>query len=1103
MKNFDFLKDTANFADLYGYCNSAEVNQLADPEKSALSSRKALEYTVRLIYNIKGLSIPERSSLFELVEGESFKSFINDAKLMMALHYIRKVGNAAAHTGKVTKKESFFCVLNLHTFVAAVLTKLEVVEAVPLFNKDFLQSKSEPHVLPQAMPKSEAEPLVSLQGKLSEKDTLLAKLPEYFTEAETRRYYIDQLLSEAGWELLEHPGAIVAAKAGIEIMLEGMPNSEGIGFADYVLFGRDGTPLAVVEAKKTSVDPIKGSHQAALYADCLEKKYGVRPIIYYTNGYEIKMVDELGYPPRRVFGFHTLAELELYIQRKDRGKITDLKISDKITNRYYQKQAITAVCDHFNSMHRRALLVMATGTGKTRVSISLVDVLMRNQWVKNVLFLADRTGLVRQAKRNFTKLLPSATVCVLSDGGSKPDLNARVMFSTYQTMINYIDSEEKDFSIGRFDLIIIDEAHRSIFNKYASIFDYFDAMLVGLTATPREEVARSTYDVFEMEQGVPNFSYDLETAVADHFLVKYRGFSRESNVIKRGIKYANLSNEEKDQLEKVWDYEAATQEETVDPQPRDIESVEIFKYIFNVDTIDKVLNDLINNGLKVQGGERIGKTIIFASNHLHAKLIVERFQLLYPSFGSDLCVLVDNYVVYAHDLIDRFEIRDKDPQIAVSVDMLDTGIDVPDVLNLVFFKVVKSKIKFMQMIGRGTRLSPNVFGPGIDKKEFYIFDYCGNFDYFSVFENNAEPQNTVSLTTQLFNLRASMVQALQALTYQEDVFAKELCDNLKLLLMDQVCQLNTHRIDVRRERSFVDKYRVAKSWQFLSKVDVLDLMHHLAPLMTPTTEDEGAKRFDLILLQLELSLLEKTKTDSRYQSKVVRLARLLEAKPTIPQIKEKISTIQAVQTDVFWKNVSLDSLERVRLDLRDLMKFLKGDSNETFTVDIEDEVVALKEFSTIHGVLTYKQRVLEYLSENKENPVLQKIHKLEQLTHNDILQLEAILWKQLGTKSSYDEHVSNSFSGGNVAVFIRSMIGIDRSVAMLKFSEFLSLNELNSKQQEYLNTILTYVSENGDITSSTIINDSPFDRFDWSVFGEHVSGVSKFVETVHQVVSAC
>jgi len=585
-------------------------------------------------------------------------------------------------------------------------------------------------------------------------------------------------------------------------------------------------------------------------------------------------------------------------------------------------------------------------------------------------------------------------------------------------------------------------------------------------------------------------------------LVNYRGFSRQSSVIKRGIKYADLSKDEKDQLEKVWDYEAATQEDVVDPQPRDIESVEIFKYIFNVDTIDKVLNDLINNGLKVQGGERIGKTIIFAFNHEHAKLIVERFHKLYPSFGPDLCVLVDNYVVYAHDLILKFEIRDKDPQIAVSVDMLDTGIDVPDVLNLVFFKVVKSKIKFMQMIGRGTRLSPDVFGPGDDKKEFYIFDYCGNFDYFSVHENDAEPQNTVSLTTQLFNLRASMVQALQTLTYQEDAFAKELCENLKVILMDQVCQLNTNRIDVRRERSYVDKYRVAVSWQFLSKVDVLDLMHHLAPLMTPTTEDEGAKRFDLMLLQLELSLLDKTKSGSRFQIKVVRLARLLEAKPTIPQIKEKISTIQAVQTEVFWKNVSLDTLERVRLDLRDLMKFLKGDDHETFTVDIEDEIVALKEFSTMHGILTYKQRVLEYLSENKVNPVLQKIHKLEQLSHNDILQLEEILWKQLGSKASYDEQVANTFSGGNVAVFIRSMIGIDRKAAMEKFSEFMSLNELNSLQQEYLNTILTYVSENGDITSSTIINDSPFDRFDWSVFGEHAGGVSKFVEAVHKVVSA-
>ena len=393
--------------------------------------------------------------------------------------------------------------------------------------------------------------------------------------------------------------------------------------------------------------------------------------------------------------------------------------------------AIKAVCEHYNAMHRKGLLVMATGTGKTRVAISLVDVLKRNDWVKNVLFLADRTSLVSQVHRNFVKLLPNETTTVLNEDGDI-DMNARIVFSTYQTMIGYVDTEKKPFSVGHFDLIIIDEAHRSIFGKFAAIFNYFDSMLIGLTATPRDEVDKSTYDIFEMEEGCPNYAYELEEAVADGYLVNYRGFKRGSMMLENGIKYNDLSDRDKEQLEQVWEYEDTLKEldPNADTRGRDILSNEMFKYIYNGDTVDKVLQDLMENGLKVQSGERIGKTIIFAFNHKYAELILRRFYELYPEYGSDFCALIDNYVTYAHDLIEKFEIRNGNPQITVSVDMLDTGIDVPDVLNLVFFKPVKSKIKFMQMIGRGTRLSEDIFGAGQNKECFYIFDWCNNFEFF-------------------------------------------------------------------------------------------------------------------------------------------------------------------------------------------------------------------------------------------------------------------------------------------------------------------------------------------------------------------------------------
>jgi len=1102
MRNFDFLKDSTDFANLYLFCNDAEINQQSDPNKSALSARQALEYMVKSIYLLKNLEIRERASLFELVTGEEFQLFIGDEKLMNALHFIRKAGNNAAHTANVTKKDSFFSLLNLHAFVGAVLLKLGAIDSFPLFNRELLTAKSEIHITTPINSEPNEEMLTKYEGKIGKSDTLIVKNPEYFTEAETRKFYIDQQLREAGWEILDVENAIVPCKVGVEIQVEGMPNNQNVGFVDYVLFGRNGMPLAVVEAKKTGADPIKGKHQATLYADCIEQKYGVRPVIYYTNGYDTNIIDGIGYPNRKVFGFHPISDLELLMQRKSRKNISDFKIKEEIAGRYYQKSAVTAVCEHFNNNHRRALLVMATGTGKTRVSISLVELLMRNNWIKNILFLADRTALVNQAKKNFAKLLPQVPICVLSEINSAKDLNARIMFSTYQTMINYIDSDTKDFSIGRFDLIIIDEAHRSIFGKYVAIFDYFDSLLVGLTATPRSEVDRSTYQMFEMEQGIPNFSYELEEAVEDKFLVPYKGIIRNSKHLKKGIKYNELSADEKEQLEKVWAYEAARKALDGKDYKRDILSKEIFTYIFNIDTIDKVLNDLMTNGLKIQSGERIGKTIIFAYNHAHAEQIVERFKTLYPQYGADYCVLIDNYVTYAHNLIERFEVRNKDPQIAVSVDMLDTGIDVPDVLNLVFFKIIKSKIKFLQMIGRGTRLSENIFGEGNDKSEFYIFDYCGNFAYFEKNPNGAIANPIQSLTEKIFGIKTDLVFELQSLKIQEDEFAIAYYSKLKNELIDQIKSLNTQRIDVRKNLLYVDKYKLESVWQYISLVNVLELKEKIAPLLTPTNEDENAKKFDLLALHIQLSLLDKTVNSINSKEKIILIAELLEDKTTIPQVKAKIDTIKEIATQNFWDNISLSKTEHIRQEIRDLIKFLVGEKGATFTVDIEDEITQAGESQPIYTRTSYKQKVLEYLkSQLGSNSIIQKIINIEKLEQKDILELENILWKELGTKDDYDKYTNNIFKGGNVAVFIRSLVGIDRKIAIDKFSQFLSDNPLNSQQQEYLKTIINYVCENGDITRDVLANEIPFDSFDWlQVFGNNVNVIPKYVDELHLAV---
>lgn len=1091
MENFDYIK-ACGLIRLHGLCAAVEQNQVSHPELSAISARRALEYVVKSIYTLKNVPIPERASLYELVDGETFQNFIVDSRVMRAVHYVRKVGNAAAHNDHVGKKESFFSLLNLYNVVAAVLLKLKVVESVAPFDKSLVpNSKFAPILAEEKNAVVSSDDLVLKSHKESvESPEPVQELPSEMSEAETRKAFIDLMLREAGWEVLETEGSIVPSKACIEVEVDGMPNEHHVGYVDYVLFGKDGLPLAVVEAKKSSVSPIKGKHQAELYADCLESRYGRRPVIYYTNGFETNIIDGLGYPPRKLYAFHNEDDLERLIQKRGRKNIADFSVNPKITDRHYQKMAIQRVCEHYNAMHRKGLLVMATGTGKTRVSISLVDVLKRNDWIKNVLFLADRTSLVSQAHKNFEKLLPSESMTVLNDGGDV-DLNARIVFSTYQTMIGYIDTDEKPFSVGRFDLIIIDEAHRSIFGKFGAIFNYFDSMLIGLTATPRDEVDRSTYEIFEMDEGEPNYAYELSEAVADGYLVNYRGFKRSSKILEGGIKYSELSDSEKSQLEQVWDYEGET---------RDILSQEIFKYIYNEDTVDKVLQDLMENGLKVQSGERIGKSIVFAYNHKHAELILKRFHVLFPEYGSDFCALIDNYVTYSEDLIKKFEVRDGNPQIAISVDMLDTGIDVPDVLNLVFFKPVKSKIKFMQMVGRGTRLSKDIYGPGQDKKCFYIFDWCGNFDYFEQNPDGKAVKQSMSLTERLFGLRAELAFHLQHQQFQEDAFAKKLHDDIKSQMKEQVRSLSDSHISVRTNWEAVSHFKADEAWVYISDVDVLTLKDTVAHLLPSNTLDEQAKKFDVLILAIELGTLSEEFDASKAIVNVQNISNRLLEMGSIPQIVAKTKTLQEVLSPTAWENCSLEWLEKVRLDLRDLVKFLVGSKGKTFTIDIDDVMTDNGETAGIDIQVSYRKKVMDYLFENKHSPVLEKIYQLEQLSTEDILELRRILWEELGNKEDYEKMIAGKTCGENVAILIRSLIGVDREVALQRFNQFLDGSELNSDQQEFLNQVLDYVCENGDITTWNVVNDYPFDE-QLGVFNDKMIPLKKYIDTVHGVVN--
>ncbi len=1113
MKNFDYLQDIEALRDLYGFCSAAEDTQQTNYDVCALNGRRALEWIVKTIYTLKGIELDKRTSLLEMMSSEPFTQFIgDDDKLMMAAHYVRKIGNKAAHDGGVKSGEAFFTLLNIYNVVGGILLKLGVLKSLTPFRKELVPKSPALTVVPaNIVPTAPAQFIESVPKETVEAPQSIDDKIDY-SEAETRKLFIDLLLEEAKWEVLDKEGAIVPSKACIEIEVAGMPNSAGVGYVDYVLFGANGKPLAVVEAKRTTKSPEVGRQQAILYADCLERQYGVRPVIYYTNGFKTFIIDGLGYPARRVHGFHTEDDLMVLIQRRGRSGITDLKISDDITNREYQKRAIRAICENFNTMHRRGLLVMATGTGKTRVAISLCDVLMRNGWAKNILFLADRTALVKQAHKNFTKLLPSATTARLDDfkpADKESVMKARILFSTYQTMINYIDTELKEFSIGRFDLIVIDEVHRSIFGKYTSILSYFDALMVGLTATPREDDDRSTYDLFERESGEPNFEYLLDEAVSDGYLVDKQVLSRTTDILKNGIKYDKLSKEEKLQMESIWKYEKAKLNIPDDElYKRNIEHDELFSYIFNENTVDKVIIDLMENGLKVNGGDTIGKTIIFAYNHNHAVLIVDRFKLLYPALGDDFCQLIDNTVNYAQSLIDTFEVRGKMPQIAVSVDMLDTGIDVPDILNLVFFKQVRSKIKFLQMIGRGTRLSEEIFDEGETpedraKKFFYIFDWCGNFEFFGENPKGYEPMKSISLTQRLFDLRVDLAIALQHEQFQNDEVAKALHDEVKAILMGQVKTLNDKHISVREHWDVVDKYRKKETWVYLSNTDGIELKDVIAPLLVNGTANMGATKFDILMLNIELSQIDENVSGDKSKVVVERIANKLQEKASIKQVNDKMPLIKQLSHHDFWETASLDKLEHVRKEIRDLVQFLTGLTNQKFTINIKDTVETKGTPKNVSLQKSYKQRVMDFLAENKELPVIQKIVNMEKLAFEDICELEKICWKELGTKEDYEKFIakSNMICGDSVGAFIRSQIGVDRHIAMQRFSQFLSDTTLNSLQEEYIKSIITYVCDNGDITPNTLLEEEPFAQYEWiDTFGKNFIAVRNYVNEIHDIV---
>ena len=1064
MSNFTFLQSTPAFASFAPVAVAAEKILPIDPSAAVLNCRRAMEFAVKWMYSVDGsLVLPYDDRLNVLMENEDFRGIVG-MDVWRRMDVIRRMGNRAAHDSRaITQERAILCLENLHNFLDFVAYCYgDSYEAQP-FDPSLLDAPAEPAPAVDTAAELRMQELMAENAALREELTARreAQQPSYvpkpldLSEYKTRKIYIDTMLLDAGW---------VEGRNWLnEVELSGMPNHSGVGYADYVLYDDMHKPLAVIEAKRMCVDPSKGRQQAKLYADILEKQCGRRPVIFLTNGFDT-YIDDGQYPERRVSGVYSQRDLEkLFNLRRMRMSLANVTVNPAIAGRYYQEGAIKSVCEAFDKKNRRkALLVMATGSGKTRTCIALCDVLLQHGWVKNILFLADRTSLVTQAKRSFVNLLPDLSVTNLCE--EKDNLAAHCVFSTYQTMMNMIDAAQDDqgrvFTCGHFDLIICDEAHRSIYNKYRDIFDYFDAPLVGLTATPKDEIDKNTYAVFELESGVPTYGYELAQAVKDGYLVDFMSVETQLKFLTEGIVYDELSEEEKEEYERTFTDENGE-------LPEQISSSALNEWIFNEDTIREVLHILMTEGIRIDYGEKLGKTIIFARNHRHAERILAVFGKEYPHLPG-YAKVIDNYTAYAQSAIDEFSDPKKLPQIAISVDMLDTGIDVPEVLNLVFFKKVMSKAKFWQMIGRGTRLCPQLLD-GADKEKFYIFDFCGNFEFFRMHGGKASASQ-LPLQGAIFSLKAQIAYKLQDLAYQTAElipFRQRLAEEM----LAKVQELNRENFAVKLHLRYVEKFSNPKSYEALTYEDTLLMTDEVAPLVAPDQDDAKAIRFDALMYGIELAYLIG-KRHAKARADLLNKARGIASVANIPEIQAQSELLDRILHTDYLENAGINEFEHIRERLRDLVKYIPV-GRPTYETSFADQILS-KEWKDSDlendDLKNYKAKAEFYVRQHQDHMVIAKLRMNKPLTPFDAETLEHILWGEVGTRKDYEDEYGQKPLG----VFVREIVGLDMNAAKEAFARFLNDTSLDSRQIYFVNQIVEYVVRNGLLKDMAVLRGSPF-----------------------------
>lgn len=1117
MANFDFLTYDTNYFAFSQMAIQAELQYNKNTVFAAFAARKSLEQAVKWMYSVDpDLHKPYDDSIQVLVHESSFVNAV-PSNIRHDIQLVIKVGNSGVHdTLAVEKKyvllslKALFNFLNWldytygsdykqRTFSEDAIPKNKVVVLVKktpkqvrgdsevqgtneghaeLVSASFEQYKAELESKDntiEELKKQLAQALSSIQNNKDHPSNKPELKVEDLSEFQTRKMFIDEDLKTLGWRIDQ---VQVVEEYKVDDM-EGIPGKTG--YIDYVLFGKDGAPLAVVEAKKTTKDPNVGKQQAVLYADCLERKFNRRPFIFYTNGFETFFWDDNQYAPRSVSMIFAMADLQKLMDRRNLlCDLNSVKINTEISGRPYQMKAIRSICAEMEKKIRKFLLVMATGTGKTRTAISIVDVLSRAHYVSNVLFLADRIQLVEQAYDAFRENCPDVTICNLLDAKDKAEnKGARIVFSTYPTILNAIDTEKnkdgnRTFTPAHFDLIIIDEAHRSIFKKYRAIFEYFDAYLVGLTATPRRDVDKSTFEFFELQDDVPTDVYEYETAVAANYLVPYHAIEKTSTFLDEGINKDNLSEED---LEKVRRQEEESEEPFEEIPPKAIN-----EYVFNEDTTRQVLEDLMTKGIKTGGGDKLGKTIIFAYNKNHAQHIVDTFDKFWPQYKGKMCqrIVCDDSKVKS--TIKEFKKSDSQLQIAVSVDMLDTGVDIPEVVNLVFYKKIRSKIKFWQMIGRGTRLAPNLVctdetGSYVGKKYFYIFDYLRNFEFFREEKNGIEGASGKSVSERIFAHKCAVIKLLQNSAWADQKFL-----NYRNQLVNevhaQISALNTSLTPVHLVLKHVHKFQNEKSFECLTNEDVMNLTKYIAPLIFNEELDQYAKGFDNFCYGImELQLSEQP--IDLYRSKIKAVVEKLLKKTSIKVVRDNLPRLHLLSVNSYYDSLNVLDYEEIRKEIRDLAQFTVENGHEPLFIDFDDKVKTVDvpggtaNPTPADNFEEYKKKVDAYLSEHMKDEAINKLRTNQPLTKNDFESLNHIFKEELGNEKMFDQ----LSEGKSLGVFIRWATKMDKNSINDYFAEFINDANMNNMQIEFVQRLINIIVEQGEINMDALMKGrAPFDR---------------------------